>query len=97
MSDLISRSALIGLFEEKMFNDKMMNPVIKILDVLEIIEKQPTAYDVDKVVEQLEDKLTCDDFGTCNYCQYRWCPRELLEADETINIIRVGGKKQKNE
>ena len=53
--DLISRSALISLFEEKMFNSVSMNPIIKMLDVLEIIEEQPTAYDVEKVVAELEE------------------------------------------
>lgn len=60
-------------------------------EIMKIINKQPTAYDISKVVAELEEKLTCDDFGTCNYCQYRWCSRELLEADETIDIVRKGG------
>ena len=59
--------------------------------ILEMIDAQPTAYDVEKVVEELEEKLTCDDFGTCNYCQYRWCSRELLNADEAIEIVKKGG------
>ena len=73
------------------------NELIKCLDycawndAVEVVEQQPTAYDVEKVVEQLEDKLTCEDFGTCGYCQNRWCPRELLDADDAIEIVRKGG------
>lgn len=62
-------------------------------DVLDMIEQlqDDLKDDIEKVVEELEEKLTCDDFGTCNYCQYRWCSRELLEADEAIDIVRKGG------
>ena len=42
MSDLISRSALIDIFEERMQDDNVMCPIIKVLDVLEIVEEQPT-------------------------------------------------------
>ena len=60
-------------------------------DIENIIDKLPTAYSVEKVVEQLEEKLTCEDYGTCGYCQNRWCPMELLEADKAIDIVRKGG------
>ena len=57
----------------------------------EIINEMPTAFDIENVVKKLKEKLTCDDFGTCNYCQYRWCSMELLEADEAIDIVEAGG------
>lgn len=51
-----------------------------------------TAYDVDKVVEQLEEKDSdCEDFGTCNYCQRNWCPRTLIDRDAAIKIVKAGG------
>ena len=87
MSDLISRSDLIEAFDE---NDLFLPEVVK-----KLIENQPTAFDVDKVVKELEEKRTCEDFGTCNYCQYRWCPLELLDADETIDIVKRGRIKQR--
>ena len=59
--------------------------------VIQLLDKESTAYDVEKVVAELEEKLVCDDFGTCNYCQYRWCSMKLLEADEAIDIVRKGG------
>ena len=55
------------------------------------VRKQPTAYDVDAVVEELESKLTCEDSGSCGYCQNRWCPMQLLDADDVIEIVRKGG------
>lgn len=56
------------------------------------IQEQPTAYDVDKVVEQLEEKDSdCEDFGTCNYCQRNWCPRTLIDRDVAIKIVKAGG------
>lgn len=32
------------------------NPPTTYLDVLDVVEEQPTAYDIDKVVEKLEEK-----------------------------------------
>lgn len=47
------------------------------LEILEKIEEQPTAYDVDKVVEQLE-----------NYLFEKYC----IEGDTTIDeIVKSGG------
>ena len=43
---------------------------------------------MERIVERLEELRTCSDFGTCNYCQYRWCRRELLDADEALEIIK---------
>ena len=42
---------------------------------------------VKKLIGRLEELRTCSDFGTCNHCQNRWCPMELLEADEVIKIV----------
>ena len=41
-SDLISRTELIDKFEDRMQDDKFMCPVMKVLDVLEIVEEAPT-------------------------------------------------------
>lgn len=42
MGDLISRKALINIFEERMHDDNVMCPIIKVLDVLEIVDDAPT-------------------------------------------------------
>ena len=87
MSDLISRSALLKLFEDKMFNDKLMNPVIKMSDVIEIIEEQPIAYDKEAVVEQLEEvsnKYCSPRHLDCEGCGY-------YASEEAIGIVKAGG------
>lgn len=38
---------------------------LKLDDLIEFIDKLPTAYNVDKVVEQLADEILCD--GCSNY------------------------------
>lgn len=51
-----------------------------------------TRKPMQEIVERLEEKRTCSDYGTCNHCQMRWCPLELLDADEAIEIVKeVGG------
>ena len=47
--EYIEREALQEIFENRMQDNNIMCPVIKVLDVIEIIEKQPTA-DVEEVV-----------------------------------------------
>lgn len=47
MSELINKGALVELLEEKMFNSEAMCPVIKITDVLEIVEELPTVTEAD--------------------------------------------------
>lgn len=81
MSDLISRSALLKEFSEKTpFGCGTIG--IKFVD--ELIKAQPTAYDVKKVVAELEEAKgnspeTEEDW---NYCG---------AIDEAIEIVKRGG------
>ena len=52
MSDLISRSALIKFFKEHMRTAKDFREII--INIIPTIKNQPTAYDVDKVVDQIK-------------------------------------------
>ena len=88
-NDLISRSALITLFEDKMFNNKLMAPVIKISDVLEIIEEQPTAYDLEKVVEKI---CGCDGCSGCCNCHEEQRMMQCEEYKRVYDMVRNGGK-----
>lgn len=54
MSDLISRSELIKFFEEHMRKAKDFREII--INIIPTIENQPTAYSVEKVVEELEER-----------------------------------------
>lgn len=60
-------------------------------DINNIIISQPTAFNVDKVVEQLEKShfhtdATFDDGGYCNDDS-----EEVVNLNEAIEIIRKGG------
>ena len=95
MSDLISRSELIKVLKDRATNEAIMG-YITAYDVtnsiIDEVEEQPTAYDIDKVVEELEEKDSdCEDFGTCNYCQRYWCPRTLIDRGDVIEIVKQGG------
>ena len=85
MSDLISRSALIEKLEEKMFDSKLMCPVIKLTNLIELIDEQPTAYDVDKVVEGLEKEESVKLYGSINSGNY------MIPLKDAIEIVRKGG------
>ena len=53
MSDLISRKALIDIFQQKADgNSGLLRN--NMLFAKKVVESMPTAYDVDKVVEQIE-------------------------------------------
>ena len=92
MSDLISRSALmkeieslsmriIGLRAGKGVLVEVMNEYKK--SVLRIIDEQPTAYDVDAVVEDMQDStVEFELFGVCS----EYIPKHIV-----INAVRKGG------
>ena len=59
--------------------------------IIEVVKEQPTAFDVDKVVEQLEKShfhtdATVDDDGYCNDDS-----EEVVNLNEAIEIVRKGG------
>ena len=54
MSDLISRSELIKHFEAIQQQENVVG--LEFIAMIDEIKEQPTAYDVDKVVEKLEER-----------------------------------------
>ena len=86
MSDLISRSALleeikslsIVLNGEKIFSDDAKDTVLR------IINEQPTAYSVDKVVEELETDSSIKLYGSGNSDNY------LIPVKRAIEIVKQG-------
>ena len=78
--------------------DKLLNKIDAymcgsqdVMFVKELIKEQPTAFDVDKVVEQLEKShfhtdVTFDDDGCCNDDS-----EEVVKLNEAIEIIKRGG------
>ena len=77
--------------EEKLMEDmqKTITEKSGTIDWLNMIYRQPTAYDVDKVVEQLEEirvkktcnKEKCDTKELCRICV----------VDDAIEIVKQGG------
>ena len=55
MSDLISRSELIKHFEAIQQQENVVG--LEFIAMIDEIKEQPTAYDVDKVVEELKQAI----------------------------------------
>lgn len=99
MSRLIDADKLKeAIEEEKDDNDYMCRLCLE--SIKEIIDEQPTAFDVDKVAEQLEyikrkKYRACQDV-ICEYCKYS---EDCCEGDESdklaldmaVKIVKGGG------
>ena len=99
MSDLINRSDVNDVIDElEVYTSGRPNTMkveISVLQLQRIINKLkniPTAYSVDKVVEELErirakktcNKEKCDTKEICRICV----------VDDAIEIVKQGGKEQ---
>ena len=104
MSDLISRSELIKHFEAIQQQENVVG--LEFIAMIDEIKEQPTAYDVDKVVEELkiikEDALAEYNMGEYNLDNnignsisenYRKDMNEgkCFAYDEAIEIVKQGG------
>ena len=79
-NDLISRSALMQSLRNNVLVDVTSN-------LEQAITEQPTAYDVDKVVERLRKEL---DDCTCEECDsYLDC--DTCKAERAVKIVKSGG------
>ena len=81
MSDLISRSELIKELNKYCGNQRYLVSE----NIREIINNQPTSYDIDKVVEELEEKAR-----TVNVIGYGTI-YEAINKDVAIKIVKNGG------
>ena len=81
MSDLISRSELIKHFEAIQQQENVVG--LEFIAMIDEIKEQPTAYDVDKVVEELE--LHSFELGTDTI------PVHYVRLNEAIEIVKQGG------
>lgn len=81
------------LYESIMVNEDM--DCLDFLRVESLIDAQPTAYDVDKVVEQLreqQEKLETDIFARESDNWYgQYCNGIHEGIDKAIEIIKAGG------
>lgn len=87
--DLISRSRLLEIlnYNKAIHEDENGETrqliAIDINKMIEYVEKMPTAYDVDKVVEQLRYP---DNFTIV-------CGRRYTTVDRAVDIVKAGGVK----
>ena len=89
MSDLISRSKVISVLEQ--LKEHSLSGKMYISNAIYLLENQPTAYDIDKVVQELEkiraketcNKEKCDTKEICRICV----------VDDAIEIVKQKAEK----
>ena len=91
MSDLISRSALIKVLKDRATNEAIMGYMTAYdvtNSIIDEVEEQPTAYSVDKVVEELK----CDRCESCSLLEVcagsKYCGKC---HEKIIEIVKQGG------
>lgn len=60
-----------------------------------VIDEQPTAFDVDKVIEQMEHRIANFDCKSCKYniIDHPYCGKDCSDAliDGLLEIVKGGG------
>ena len=92
MSDLISRSKVISLLEQ--LEEHSLTGKMYISNAIYLLENQPTAYNIGKVVEELEQKKeevqrmrnTCVALSDLEVCDI-----ENVTYKRAIEIVKHGG------
>lgn len=90
MSDLISRKAVIDTLKQNgiIVDNELGNLIV------DEINRIPTAYDVDKVVEQLEEEYIsaiCWNNKPCNYPETIGCCYDRA-INKAVEIVKGGGQ-----
>ena len=87
MGDLISRSALINVLKEKM-ERRTNNAILRIflIEAIKLVENQPIAYNVEKVVAELKKDAFTDGYGDYTDCE------KLITLEYAIDDVRNGCK-----
>ena len=100
MSDLISRSELYDELGNKLtwlmaYGDDVYLDVGS--DIKDVIDNMPTAYDVDKVVEELEEnasrytKKYVTPYGNNGYRDVK-----AISVNKAIEIVKAGGENERS-
>ena len=94
MSDLISRSKVISVLEQ--LKEHSLSGKMYISNAIYLLENQPTAYDINKVVEELEkakheipSEDYCMSINDKEKCDGRNCFKCC--AEYLIEIVKQGG------
>ena len=89
MSDLISRSEMIKAIEEHYINLTNDNVPRSIQDfyseMQKLVNNQPTAFDTEKVVEELESLSNAE----ADYYYAR--SNDVIDREDAIDIVKKGG------
>ena len=90
MSDLISRSELIKHFEAIQQQENAVG--LDFVAMIDEIKEQPTAYDVDKVVEELNklDVKAIKRYKGGTFGDYEGTDYYIKKSD-AIEIVKAGG------
>ena len=92
MSDLISRQIVLDILQEEKSFRCGYDADIAILSIEKKIKEQPLAYDIEKVVAELEsaENYYYDDTldAECNLVMFK-----SIRQDVAIDIVRKGGVK----
>ena len=97
---LIDADSICGCGKYIKTNEKF-EPYIMIDDLVKLLDEQPTAYDIDKVVEKLEERTDflkdCTKYGNKNAKQQAESYRTMMMyevadlVDDLIEIVKQGG------
>ena len=79
MSDLISRSKVISVLEQ--LEEHSLSGKMDISNAIYLLKIQSTAYDIDKVIEELDMARTNN-----NGLKF-----ELIPFDKVVEIVKQGG------
>lgn len=91
--DLIRRNDVLNLLDKIYKQEKDLMRSIWIRNsIKDKIEEIPTAYNIDKVVEELEEEMGCHDHCSYKgaYCSRGNCRWSII--DDVIEIVKAGGK-----
>ena len=93
MSDLISRSELIKVLKDRATNESIMGYMVAYYvtnSIIDEVEEQPTAYDIDEVVEKLEiERKTAN--NTYNSFNMGVDLGRVFGLEKAIEIVKQGG------
>ena len=102
MSDLISRSKVISVLEQ--LEEHSLSGKMAISNAIYLLENQPIAYDIDKVVEELGERTDflkdCTKYGNKNAEQQAESYSTMMMyevadlVDDLIEIVKAGGKNE---
>lgn len=86
---LIDADALIELFEEKKQKCDNLQHIVEMTGMQAIIDSQPTAYDTEKVVAELEEASCPGTEDAMN--SFGDLPSMVVLLEKAVEIVRKGG------